>query len=188
MDVSCLQNDKILDWTKLRAFADKKVKVYPMFCLWKGRKHSGKRRKCWLQPFSPFLLQGCKKQGLFGIRLKVALQILGRKFYKKKKKSSFYSQSLLILIHRTPVVERHPITRQIGDLLWPRSTPMGNTVYITWAACSFTHWKYTDEASNIAFDEDIMENNYMFVMLWNLNVISLWIFFLLFLAPNLKIT
>ena len=24
-----------------------------------------------------------------------------------------------------------------------------------------------DEASNIAFDEQIMENNYMFVMLWN---------------------
>ena len=35
---------------------------------------------------------------------------------------------------------------------------------------------YTDEASNIAFDEDIMENNYMFVMLWNLSVISHWIF------------
>ena len=45
--------------------------------------------------------------------LKVALQILGRKFYKNTKKSSLYSQSLLIFIHRTPVVERHPITREI---------------------------------------------------------------------------
>ena len=28
------------------------------------------------------------------------------------------------------------------------------------------------KASNIAFDEDIMENSYMFDMLWNLSVIS----------------
>ena len=27
------------------------------------------------------------------------------------------------------------------------------------AAHSFTHWKYTDEASTISIDEDIMENN-----------------------------
>ena len=47
------------------------------------------------------------------------------------------------------------------------------------------------KVSNIAFDEDIMENNYMFVILWNLSVISLVIFpqsFFLFLAQNLKIT
>ena len=59
---------------------------------------------------------------------------------------------------------------------------------ITSAARSFTYWKYTDEASNIASVEDIMENNYMFVMLWNL-FISHWIFpqgFFLFLAQNLK--
>ena len=40
----------------------------------------------------------------------------------------------------------------------------------------FTYWKYTDEASNIASDEDIIENNYMFVMLRNLSVIIHWIF------------
>ena len=62
--------------------------------------------------------------------LKVALQILGRKFYKNSKKSSLYSQSLLIFIHRTPIVERHPITREIRGLLWPRSTPVGNIVYL----------------------------------------------------------
>ena len=39
-----------------------------------------------------------------------------------------------------------------------------------------SHWKYTDEGSNIAFNEDIMENNYMFVMIWNLSVFSHWIF------------
>ena len=63
----------------------------------------------------------------FSVNLKVALQIVGQKFYKntkkKKKKSSLYSQSLLIFIHRTPLVERHPITREIRDLLWPMSTP-----------------------------------------------------------------
>ena len=53
------------------------------------------------------------------------------------------------------------------------------------------YWKYTDEASNIAFKEDIMENNYMFIILVNLSVISHWIFpqyFFLFLVPNLKLT
>ena len=62
--------------------------------------------------------------------LKVAHQILGRKFYKNTKKSSLYSQSLLNFIHKTLVVKRHLITREeIKDLLWSRSTPMGNTVY-----------------------------------------------------------
>ena len=47
------------------------------------------------------------------------------------------------------------------------------------------------EASTISFYEDIMENNYMFVMLWNLSINGHWIFpqyCFLFLAPNLKIT
>ena len=61
--------------------------------------------------------------------LKMALQILGRKFYKNTKKPSLYSQSLLIFIHRTSVVERHPIRREIRDLLWPISTTTRNTVY-----------------------------------------------------------
>ena len=61
--------------------------------------------------------------------LKVALQILGQKCYKNTEKSSLYSQSLLISIHKTQVVESHQITREIRDLLRPRSTPTGNTVY-----------------------------------------------------------
>ena len=48
---------------------------------------------------------------------------------KYKKKSSLYSQSLLIFIHNTPVVENHPTTREIRDLLRPRSTPTGITLY-----------------------------------------------------------
>ena len=52
--------------------------------------------------------------------LKVALQILGRKFYKDIKESSLYSQSLLICIHKTPIVKNHLATREITDLLRPR--------------------------------------------------------------------
>ena len=107
--------------------------------------------------------------------LKVVLQILGRKFYKSTKKSSLYSQSLLIFVHRTPVVVRNPITTEIRDLLWPRSTPTGNTVYF-YMNSSFIYTLKIHRASNIAFDEDMIENSYMFVMLWNLSVISHWIF------------
>ena len=96
--------------------------------------------------------------------LKVALQILGQKLYKDIKKLSLCYQSLLIYIHKT-LFENHPTTREIRDLLRPTSTPMGNTVYFYIAARSFTWWKYTDEASNIASDESIIEISYMFVML-----------------------
>ena len=39
------------------------------------------------------------------------------------------------------------------------------------------------KVSNIASDEDIIKNNYMFVMLWNLSVIRHLIFLQWFLAP-----
>ena len=61
--------------------------------------------------------------------LKVALQILGRKIYKNTKKSSLYSKGLLIFIYKTPAVENHPTTGEIRELLRPRSTPTGITVY-----------------------------------------------------------
>ena len=51
------------------------------------------------------------------IILKVALQIFRRKFYKNTKKSSLYSQSLLIFIHKTLVVKNHPTTGEIRELL-----------------------------------------------------------------------
>ena len=38
------------------------------------------------------------------------------------------------------------------------------------------HTENTQTKLQTAFDEDIFENNYMFVMLWNLSVISHWIF------------
>ena len=55
------------------------------------------------------LTQSCLLKNL---SLKMSLQILVRKFYKITKKSS---QSLLTFIHRTTVVERHPITKEIRD-------------------------------------------------------------------------
>ena len=54
---------------------------------------------------------------------------LGTKVYKNTEKSSLYSQSLLIFIYKTPVVKSHPTTREIRDLLLPRSIPTGNTVH-----------------------------------------------------------
>ena len=51
-----LPNDNILDWSKVKAFADHNINVTKIlkFVLGNGRKHSGKRRKCWLPAFSPF--------------------------------------------------------------------------------------------------------------------------------------
>ena len=50
------------------------------------------------------------KQSVFS--LQVALQILGRKFYKNTKKSSLYSKSLLHFIYKTPVsMTRHLIKK-----------------------------------------------------------------------------
>ena len=54
--LNSLPNDKFLDWSKLKAFSrlqnkcNSKTKV--LFVM--GRKHCGKRRKCWSPAFSPF--------------------------------------------------------------------------------------------------------------------------------------
>ena len=54
--MNSLPNDKILDWSKLKAFADEKNncdrKIEISFG--KRKKHCGKRRKCWLPAFYPF--------------------------------------------------------------------------------------------------------------------------------------
>ena len=109
------------------------------------------------------------EQELFN--LKVALQILGRKFYKK---SSLYSQRILIFIHKTPVVKNHLTTGEITELLRPRLTPTGILVYFYMSSLLI----YILEIHRRKFqtsDEDIMEKK-MFVILWNLSVISLLIF------------
>ena len=50
------QTTKYLVWSKLKAFADYKMNLTEKIktCFGKGRKHCGKRRKCWLPAFSPF--------------------------------------------------------------------------------------------------------------------------------------
>ena len=50
-----LPNDKILETSKLKAFADDKINVTQKlnFLFGKSRKHCEKRRKCWLPAFSP---------------------------------------------------------------------------------------------------------------------------------------
>ena len=98
--------------------------------------------------------------------LKVALQILGRKFYINTKKNHPYTpKSLLIFIHKTPTVENHPTTREIRELLRPRSTPTGITVFFLHEQLAHLHTGNTQKkVSNIAPDEDIMENNIMIVM------------------------
>ena len=50
-----LSNDRILDLSKLKAFADDKCdSKKPKFTFGRVEKHCGKRRKCWLPAFSPF--------------------------------------------------------------------------------------------------------------------------------------
>ena len=51
-----LPNVKSLDWSKVKTFTDNKINVNEKLKFWfeKGRKHCGKRRKCWLPVFSPF--------------------------------------------------------------------------------------------------------------------------------------
>ena len=79
--------------------------------------------------------------------LEVALQILGRTFYKDTKNASLYSQSLLIFIHKAPVVENHPTTREIRELHLAQVDTNGNHgIFFTLAARTFTYWKYTEES------------------------------------------
>ena len=50
-----LRNDKILDWPKLKAFTDGKIKFeLKIKTFGKGRKHLWKWRKCRFPAFSPF--------------------------------------------------------------------------------------------------------------------------------------
>ena len=126
------------------------------------------------------------------INLKVAIQILRGKFYNNTKISSLYSQSPLIFIHKTLTVEHHPKkkTGEMRELLWPRSTPMGITVYFYMSSSLI----YIPEVQRRKFQPlHLMKTlcKIITVMLWNLKVISHLIFpqsLLLFLAQNLKIT
>ena len=103
--------------------------------------------------------------------LKVAFHTLRRKFTKILKKSSLYAESLLIFIHETPVVEN----RQLEKL----ENYYGARQHIPFLHEQFAHLHTGNtlkKSSNIAADENIIKNNYIFVMLWNLSVISHLIF------------
>ena len=135
------------------------------------------------QCFQKVCFQGRQKVSLCGNGLKVALQIFGLKFYKNTKKSSLYFQSLLIFIHKTPVVKNHATTREIRELLWPRSRPTRITVYFYTSSLLIYMLEIHRRKFQTASDEDIMENYYMSVMLWNLSVISHLIFPQCFFMP-----
>ena len=61
---------------------------------------------------------------------------MGQKFYKNTKKSSIYSQSLLLFIHKTPVVENHLTTEEIKRFTTARVdtdgklTPTENSLFL----------------------------------------------------------
>ena len=53
--LTSLPNNKFVDYSRLKGFADEKINVTKKLnCVQKGRKHCEKRTKCWLQAFSPF--------------------------------------------------------------------------------------------------------------------------------------
>ena len=54
--VNSLPNDKVLDWSKLKAFADDKINVTVNSKFFMGRVENivGKGKKCWLPAFFPF--------------------------------------------------------------------------------------------------------------------------------------
>ena len=91
---------------------------------------------------------------------------------------SLYSQSLLIFIHKNPVVSNHPTKGEIREFIRPRSTPTGITIYFYMSSSLIYILEiHRRKFQNVTSDEDIvMENDYMFVMLRNLSAISHLIF------------
>ena len=71
-----LPNDKILDWSKLRAFADDKINVTEKLKFGLGMVENivGKRRKCCLPAFCPFPHNVFKRLLIQG-RLKVMIVV-----------------------------------------------------------------------------------------------------------------
>ena len=57
MVANSIPNNRFLDWFELKSFCRRQNKCnFTTDVLFgKGRKHCGKRRKCWLPAFSPFL-------------------------------------------------------------------------------------------------------------------------------------
>ena len=78
----------------------------------------------------------------------------------------------MIFIHKTLVVKSHPKTRAIRELLGPRSTPGKHGLFLHEQIAHLHAGNTQQKVLKIVSDEDIIENNDMFVMFWNLSVIS----------------
>ena len=61
-----VSNNKILELSKLKAFADNNLSMYQRlkFSFVKGRRHCGKRKKCWLQCFEKASSSGSLKDSI----------------------------------------------------------------------------------------------------------------------------
>ena len=83
----------------------------------------------WLAKQSVEAYKAVSLDSLLKIAFKGGPSDLGTNILQNTEKSTLYSQRFLIFIHKTPIVESHPTTREIRDLLRPRLTPTGITVY-----------------------------------------------------------
>ena len=110
--------------------------------------------------------------------LKVALQILGRKFYRnilRVKISSLHSQSLLIFIHKITQWSK-TIEQQKLEIYYIPVDTEGKHGLFYMSILLIYLLEIHSQSFKIASDEDIIENNHMFVMLLNLSVTSYLIF------------
>ena len=128
MYINPITHMPILDSSNSSANTDMMAKMWTNgdTVIWLSWKHCGKRRNCSLRAISPFPTMFSKAVCCWCV--KGGPSDLGTKILPFKK-SPLYSQSLLIFIHKSQVVGNHPTAREIRDLLRPRSTPTGNTVY-----------------------------------------------------------
>ena len=75
--VNSLPNHILLDWSKLKAFADDKIYMTNTEILFEmGRKHCRKGRNCWLPAFSPFSTKFSKGFFLRSLKVRIELNVL----------------------------------------------------------------------------------------------------------------
>ena len=92
--------------------------------------------------------------------LRWPLQIMGRTFYKNTKKTSLYSQRILIFIHKTPVVKNHLTNRRNKRITTTQVNTDGNHGLFLHEQLTHLHTGNTQKkVLDIASEEDIMEND-----------------------------
>ena len=120
-------------------------------------------QKTWLlwKTYFPLMVQS----KIFISILITSLQIFGRKFYKNTKNNLCTPKAFLIFIHKTPVVENHVTTREIRRVVLAQVDTYGNHCLFLHEQLAHLHAGNTQrKVSHIASDEDIVENNYIFVI------------------------